>query len=72
MILIAFPIYLSTDCAKELDGSREKKIRCHDQDGTIGNVVYEQVMASLFHEEKERHMTNVGGEYGKALSAREA
>lgn len=49
-VAFAFPIYLNTVCAKELDGFRETKIGYHDADGTIGDIVYEQRRASVVHE----------------------
>ena len=51
-VAFAFPIYLNTLCAKELDGFRETKIGYHDEDGTIGDVVHEARKASVVHEEK--------------------
>ena len=51
-VAFAFPIYLNTVCAKELDGFRETKIGYHDEDGTIGDVRHEQRKASVVHEEK--------------------
>lgn len=56
-VAFAFPIYLNTVCAKELDGFRETKIGYHDKelDGTIGDVVYEERRASIVHEEKGIH-----------------
>lgn len=49
-VAFAFPIYLNTACAKELDGFRETKIGYHDADGTIGDIVHEQRRASVVHE----------------------
>ena len=51
-VAFAFPIYLNTVCAKELDGFRETKIGYQDSDGTIGDVVREERKASIVHEEK--------------------
>ncbi|MCJ1227766.1 hypothetical protein MMC12_004425 [Toensbergia leucococca] len=52
LVAFAFPIYLNTLCAKELDGFRETKIGYHDQDGTIGDVAHDVRRASVVHEEK--------------------
>ena len=54
-VAFAFPIYLNTVCARELDGFRETKIGYRDADGTIGDVVHEQRRASVMHEEKGIH-----------------
>ena len=51
-VAFAFPIYLNTLCARELDGFRETKIGYHDEDGVIGDAVYEERKASIAHEEK--------------------
>ena len=51
-VAFAFPIYLNTVCAKELDGFRETKIGYQDQDGTIGDIKHEERKASVVHEEK--------------------
>ena len=51
-VAFAFPIYLNTLYAKELDGFRETKIGYHDGEGTIGDIAYEQRKASVVHEEK--------------------
>lgn len=51
-VAFAFPIYLNTLCAKELDGFRETKIGYHDEDGTIGDITHEVRKASAVHEEK--------------------
>lgn len=51
-VAFAFPIYLNTICARELDGFRETKIGYHDEDGTIGDAVYEERRASIIQEEK--------------------
>lgn len=51
-VAFAFPIYLNTVCAKELDGFRQTKIGYADGDGTIGDVVHEKRKASVVHEEK--------------------
>lgn len=51
-VAFAFPIYLNTVCAKELDGFRETKIGYQDQDGTIGDIKHEERRASVVHEEK--------------------
>ena len=51
-VAFAFPVYLNTVCAGELDGFRETKIGYSDADGTIGDVVHEQRRASVVHEEK--------------------
>lgn len=51
-VAFAFPIYLNTLYAKELDGFRETKIGYHDQDGTVEPVVDERRKASVVHEEK--------------------
>lgn len=50
-VAFAFPVYLNTVCARELDGFRETKIGYRDGDGTIGDVVHEQRKASVVHEE---------------------
>lgn len=55
LVAFAFPVYLNTLCARELDGFRETKIGYRDADGTIGDVVYEQRRASVMHEEKGIH-----------------
>lgn len=39
LVAFAFPIYLETFCARELDGSHETKIGYHDEHGTIGDKV---------------------------------
>ena len=51
-VAFAFPIYLNTLCAKELDGFRTTKIGYQDEDGVVGDAVYEERKASLVHEEK--------------------
>lgn len=51
-VAFAFPIYLNTVCAKELDGFRETKIGYKDADGTIGDIAHEERRASVVHEEK--------------------
>ena len=51
-IAFAFPIYLNTVCAKELDGFRESKIGYCDEDWTIGDIEREERRASVVHEEK--------------------
>ncbi|KAL9630900.1 MAG: hypothetical protein Q9204_004488 [Flavoplaca sp. TL-2023a] len=52
-VAFAFPVYLNTVCAKELDGFRESKIGYHDEEGlAVGDVRYEERRASLVHEEK--------------------
>ena len=52
LIAFAFPVYLNTLCAKELDGFRETKIGYKDTDGTIGDVDWEARRASVVPEEK--------------------
>lgn len=53
-VAFAFPIYLNTICAQELDGFRETKIGYHDDEGlAIGDIKHEERKASLVHEEKE-------------------
>ncbi|KAL9595595.1 MAG: hypothetical protein Q9219_006359 [cf. Caloplaca sp. 3 TL-2023] len=51
-VAFAFPIYLNTVCAQELDGFRESKIGYSDADGTIGDIGRDERKASLVHEEK--------------------
>lgn len=51
-VAFSFPIYLNTICARELDGFRETKIGYHDEDGTIGDAIYEERRASIIQEEK--------------------
>ena len=51
-VAFSFPIYLNTICARELDGFRETKIGYNDEDGTIGDAVYEERRASIIQEEK--------------------
>ena len=57
VIAFAFPVYLNTVCARELDGFRETKIGYQDKEvgGTIGDVVCEERRASVVHEEKGLH-----------------
>ncbi|MCJ1430487.1 hypothetical protein MMC29_008405 [Sticta canariensis] len=52
LVAFAFPIYLNTFCARELDGFRETKIGYHDEDGTIGDAEYEERRASIIDAEK--------------------
>lgn len=54
-VAFAFPIYLNTLYARELDGFRETKIGYQDADGTVGDVAGEQRKASVMHEEKGIH-----------------
>lgn len=54
-IAFAFPVYLNTLCAKELDGFRETKIGYSDGEGTIGDVAHERRKISVVHEEKSTH-----------------
>ena len=50
-VAFAFPIYLNTVCAKELDGFRDTKIGYTDDDGTVGDVRHEETRrASVQHE----------------------
>ena len=50
-VAFAFPIYLNTLCAKELDGFRDTKIGYVDEDGTVGDVRHEETRrASVQHE----------------------
>ncbi|KAL9016372.1 MAG: hypothetical protein Q9185_006271 [Variospora sp. 1 TL-2023] len=52
-VAFAFPIYLNTVCAKELDGFRESKIGYQDEDGlAMGDVKHEERRVSIMHEEK--------------------
>lgn len=52
VVAFAFPVYLNTLCAKELDGFRETKIGYQEgEDGTVGDVHYEARKASVVHEE---------------------
>ena len=53
-VAFAFPIYLNTLCAKELDGFRETKIGYTDDDGTIGDPVHDERrrMSSIAAEKK--------------------
>ncbi|KAL8921501.1 MAG: hypothetical protein Q9208_005655 [Pyrenodesmia sp. 3 TL-2023] len=52
-VAFAFPIYLNTVCAAELDGFRESKIGYTDEDGlAIGDIKQEERRASVIHEEK--------------------
>lgn len=54
-VAFAFPIYLNTLCARELDGFRDTKIGYHDEDGTIGDVRHEETRrASVQHGEMEK------------------
>ncbi|KAL8828215.1 MAG: hypothetical protein Q9191_002723 [Dirinaria sp. TL-2023a] len=46
-VAFAFPIFLNTLYAKELDGFRETKIGYQDQDGTIGDVRRDERKASI-------------------------
>ena len=50
-IAFAFPIYLNTLCARELDGFRETKIGYEDEHGTIGGVVHEERRGSVVESE---------------------
>lgn len=55
-IAFAFPIYLNTVCARELDGFRETKIGYHDGEGQVvgersASVAHEGRKASVMHEE---------------------
>lgn len=52
LVAFAFPIYLNTVCARELDGFRETKIGYQGEDGTIGDAEYEERRASIIHAEK--------------------
>jgi FHS family L-fucose permease-like MFS transporter len=52
LVAFAFPIYLNTVCAKELDGFRETQIGYQDADGTIGDPAREERRASITWEEK--------------------
>ena len=54
-VAFAFPIYLNTLYARELDGFRETKIGYQGADGTVGDVVDEERKASVVHEEKGIH-----------------
>ncbi|KAL8763241.1 MAG: hypothetical protein Q9184_000881 [Pyrenodesmia sp. 2 TL-2023] len=52
-VAFAFPIYLNTVCAAELDGFRESKIGYTDENGlAIGDIKQEERRASVMHEEK--------------------
>ena len=53
-VAFAFPIYLNTLCAKELDGFRETKIGYTDEDGTIGDPTHDERrrMSSIAAEKK--------------------
>ena len=51
-VAFAFPIYLNSVCAKELDGFRETKIGYREGDGTVGDVVREEREDLAGHEEK--------------------
>ncbi|MCJ1280173.1 hypothetical protein MMC21_008000 [Puttea exsequens] len=46
-VAFAFPVYLNTLCAQELDGFRETKIGYEDGDGTIGDVRRDERRASV-------------------------
>lgn len=51
-VAFAFPIFLNTFYAKELDGFRETKIGYQDQDGTIGDVRRDERRASAVSAEE--------------------
>ncbi|KAL8939909.1 MAG: hypothetical protein Q9216_003098 [Gyalolechia sp. 2 TL-2023] len=51
-VAFAFPIYLNTVCAQELDGFRESTIGYHGEDGENGDVAREGRSPSVVHEEK--------------------
>ena len=46
VVSFAFPIYLNTFYAKELDGFRETRIGYKDSDGTIGGASHDQKVES--------------------------
>jgi len=62
LIAFAFPIYLNTLCARELDGFRETKIGYEDEHGTIGDVVHEERRGSVV--ESEKGTSNLHAEKG--------